>query len=274
MRKEEILKALKEAKETANKRNFKQKFDLIINIKHLNLKKSENQFDDFVELHYQRGKETKVCALVGPELEDEAKKVCNKSIRQDEFSKLSKKELKKIGKEYDYFIAQANIMPQVASAFGQVLGPRGKMPNPKVGCVVPPKANLGPLQNRLQKTVKLSTKNGGSVKTIIGNEDMVNEEIADNILTAYNHFLTILPTGKHNISEVLVKMTMGPAIKIEGAGEGKSGKTVKETPKSAKEKSGDGEDDSSGKDKVQETKQEPVEEEAEKPKKEKGVDEE
>ncbi len=227
MRKEDILKALKEAKEKANKRNFKQKFDLIINIKHLNLKKSDNQFDDFVELHHSRGKETKVCALVGPELDSEAKKVCTKSIRQDGFSKLSKKELKKIGKEYDYFIAQANIMPQVASAFGQVLGPRGKMPNPKVGCVVPPKASLGLLYNKLQKTVKLSTKKGGSVKTIIGNEDMDAEDITDNILTAYNHFLTILPTGKHNVSEVLVKMTMGPAIKIIGGGEGKGGKAVK-----------------------------------------------
>lgn len=237
MRKEDVLTALKEAKEKANKRNFKQKFDLIINIKNLDLKKSDNQFDDFVELHYPRGKETKVCALVGPELDSEAKKVCNKTIRQDEFSKLGKKELKKIGKEYDYFIAQANIMANVASAFGQVLGPRGKMPNPKVGCVVPPKANLSPLYNKLQKTVKLSTKKGGSVKTIIGNEEMKDEEIIDNIITAYNHFLTILPTGKHNISDVFVKMTMGPAIKIKGVGEGRGGKAVKEKPKPSEDKS-------------------------------------
>ena len=262
MRKEDALKALKEAKEKANKRNFKQKFDLIINIKNLDLKKSDNQFDDFVELHYPRGKETKVCALVGPELESEAKKVCNKAIRQDEFSKLSKKELKKIGKEYDYFIAQANIMANVASAFGQVLGPRGKMPNPKVGCVVPPKASLGPLYNKLQKTIKLSTKKGGSVKTIIGNEEMKDEEIIDNIITAYNHFLTILPTGKHNISDVLVKMTMGPAIKIEGAGEGKGGKAVKVKAEKVKDKADESADIEGIKE--QKDKQEPVEEKDEK----------
>ena len=37
-------------------------------------------------------------------------------------------------------------------------------------------------------------------------------------------FITNLPTGKHNISEVYVKLTMGPSVKIEGAGEGKASK--------------------------------------------------
>ena len=69
-------------------------------------------------------------------------------------------------------------MVDVARSFGQVLGPRGKMPNPKIGCVVPPKTNLQLLYDKLQKSVMLSTKKGGtSVKTIIGNEEMKDEEI-------------------------------------------------------------------------------------------------
>ena len=59
--------------------------------------------------------------------------------------------IKKLAGEYDFFVAQANIMPQVATVFGKVLGPRGKMPNPKAGCVVPPKSQLGPLKERLGK---------------------------------------------------------------------------------------------------------------------------
>ena len=50
MKKESILKALKEAKEGSQKRNFRQSFDLIINLKGIDNKKAEHQIDDFVEL--------------------------------------------------------------------------------------------------------------------------------------------------------------------------------------------------------------------------------
>ena len=76
MKKENALKALKKAREGSQKRNFKQSFDLIINLKGIDNKKAEHQIDDFVELHYSKGKLTKVCALVGPELYENAKKVC------------------------------------------------------------------------------------------------------------------------------------------------------------------------------------------------------
>ena len=223
MKKESILKALKKSREGSSKRNFKQSFDLIINLKGIDNKKTEHQIDDFVDLHYSKGKPTKVCALVGSELYENAKKVCDHTIRHDEFSRLDKKKIKSLAKECDYFVAQANIMADVASSFGRVLGPRGKMPNPKLGCVVPPKANLQPLYDRLQKVIMLSTKKGGtSVKTIIGNEEMKDEEIVDNIISAHTHFIASLPTGKHNISDICVKLTMGPPVKIEGAGEGKA----------------------------------------------------
>ena len=73
MKKENILKALNQAKKESQKRNFRQSFDLIINLKGIDNKKVEHQIDDFVELHYSKGKPTKVCALVGPELYENAK---------------------------------------------------------------------------------------------------------------------------------------------------------------------------------------------------------
>ena len=236
MNKKDVLKAIQTAK-GSTKRNFKQSVDLIINLKSMDLKKAENQFDDFVDLPHTKGKKTKVCALVGPELEDNAKKVCDKTIRQDEFQKLNKLIIKKIAKQYDYFIAQANIMANVATTFGKSLGPRGKMPNPKIGCVVPPKADLTVSYNRLQKLVKLSTKKGGSVKTIIGNEGMEDKDLVENIMTAYNHFIKILPNEKDNVKNVLVKLTMGPSIVIgEKVVEGKGVEVEKNVEKPVEKK--------------------------------------
>src|SRR3989338_7693710 len=125
-----------------------------------------------------------------------------------------KKSLKKIAGQFDFFIAQANIMPKVASAFGRVLGPKGKMTNPKAGCVVPPKANLKPLRQKLINTVKISAKITPLIQCLIGKEDTPNEDIADNIITIYDQLVHSLPNEEHNIQSIFVKLTMGKSIKV------------------------------------------------------------
>lgn len=211
-----ILKSLKELKEKADKRNFKQTVDLIISLKNLNLKKPEEQVDFFQSLHFSSGKKKKICALVGPELIEHAKEVCEKAISVDDFDRVAKdkKSIKKIAREYDYFIAQANIMPKVAAVFGKILGPKGKMPNPKAGCVVPPNANLKILYERLQKLVKVSAKTMPMIQCIVGKEDSKDEEVADNIFTVYDGLIHHLPGGKNNIKNVFLKLTMSKPIKL------------------------------------------------------------
>lgn len=224
MEKNEILETLKLVKESSKKRNFKQSYDLVINLKDIDLKNPEHQINLFVSLHYSRSKKVKVCALVGPELLSEAKSICDEVISVENFSKYAnKKEAKKLANKYDFFIAQATIMPQVATSFGKVFGPRGKMPNPKAGCVIPPNANLKPLYEKLQKTIKISTKNDPIIQCSVGKEDMNEEEIADNILTIYNSLIHALPNEEHNIKSVYLKLTMGNAFKV--------GKTLKEEKK-------------------------------------------
>jgi large subunit ribosomal protein L1 len=217
MNKENILKVIKELREKSQKRNFKQTFDIIITLSHLNLKKPENQLDVFQQLHFARGKPVKTCALVGAELFEQAKKICDMAIHSDDFEKYGKdkKATKKLASEYEYFIAQATIMPKVAAAFGRVLGPRGKMPNPKAGCVVPPNANLKPLVEKLQKTVRLSAKTSLMVQAYVGVEDMKDEELADNILNIYDAVIHNLPAGLNNLKKVLLKLTMGKPVQVE-----------------------------------------------------------
>ena len=150
----EAVSKLKDSK----KRNFKQTIDLIINLKQLDLKKPEHQVEFFLQMPNGKGKLSKVCALVGPELGDQAKKTMDNVVMVSEFDKYQKDKrlTKKLATNNDFFVAQANIMPKVATAFGRVLGPKGKMPNPKAGCIVPPNANLKQVYDKLQKTVKVS----------------------------------------------------------------------------------------------------------------------
>ncbi len=215
MNKEKVLEVLKKVKE-GPKRNFKQSYDLIINVKGLDLKKPTNQIEFFTQLPFDIGKKKKICAIVGPELKSQAEQICDKTILADELPKYTDKKIaKKLAREFDFFIAQANVMPKVAATLGRVLGPRGKMPNPKAGCVVPPSANLKLLYEKLQKTVKVSLKTSYSFKCLVGKEDAPDEYIVENILSIYNALLHHLPREKENIKSVLLKLTMGKPVRIE-----------------------------------------------------------
>lgn len=219
MNKETLKKLLTEAKGNSKERKFSQTYDFIVNLKNLDLKNLNQQVDFFATLHFPLCKKRKVCAIVGPELVDEAKKYCDMTITPAEFDALQKdqKKVKKIAEEHDWFIAQANIMGKVAQVFGRVLGPRGKMPNPKAGCVVPPKTNLAPLIEKLQKTihVKAKDKNNPVLHLSIGTQDMPEEQLIDNGVTLFDQVLHHLPGEHNNIKSVYLKLTMGKPIKVE-----------------------------------------------------------
>jgi len=217
MKKSSVLKVIKELKEKSQKRNFSQTYDLIITLKDLDLKKPEHQVDFFQTLHYPKGKKVKICALIGPEMEANAKGAVDKYILVDDFPKYvkDKKAMKKLANQFDFFVAQATIMPKVATAFGKVFGPKGKMPNPKAGCVVPPNAPLKPLVEKLQKIVRLSAKLSLMVQAAVGKEDMPEEQVVDNIMTIYDALIHHLPNAEHNVKEILLKLTMSKPIEIK-----------------------------------------------------------
>lgn len=196
------------------KRNFAQSYDLIIACKDLNLKNPAEQVEFFATIPHTVGRKRTVCALVGPEMIDDAKKFVDLALEQSQFERMQKKELRKIAGKYDYFLGQANIMPKIAASFGRVLGPRGKMPNPKAGCIVPPKAPLAPLIERLQKTIKVSIKKAPTVQTMVGTQAMTEQQVVDNIKSLYEQIVHNLPKEENNVRHVYLKVTMSKPVKL------------------------------------------------------------
>lgn len=214
--KEEFIKTLQLVRANSPKRKFAQSIDLIFNLKDIDLKKPEEQLDVWVPLVHARGKPVRIAALVGPEMQEQAKANCDTVILHDDFKKYEgrKKEIKKLARTHDFFIAQANIMPDVAKFFGRVLGPRGKMPNPKAGCVVPPNANLKALTEKLRKMLHIVAKTQLSAKCSIGKEDMKDEQLIENIMAVYNAVVHSLPQETNNIKSIMLKLSMGPVFKV------------------------------------------------------------
>ncbi len=238
MDKKQVTEALAKLRSISPKKNFKQSVDLIVNLKGLDLKKPEHKIDFYTQLGHPNGKEVKICALIGPELQETAKSSCEGIVLFDDFIKYKeKKNVKKLANSYDYFIAQATIMKDIATSFGRVFGPRGKMPNPKAGCVVPPNANLKPLADRLKKTVRLRILNDPVIRCLVGKDDMKDAEIIENIMMVYDQIVHHLPNGSHNVKNLCIKLTMSPVVKVgektEEAEEIKGKKKPKAKPKDA-----------------------------------------
>ncbi len=209
MDKKQILQAIKSARGNAKQRNFTESVDLVINLKGLDLKKEDQKILAFIPLPHQRGKKAKVTALIDQALVTKAKADCDNHVLLEDFKKQDKKAIKKLASQTDFFIAQATIMPKVAATFGRVLGPRGMMPNPKAGCVVPPTADLKPIVERLQKLIKIETKGEQTIKTSIGLTSLKDEELADNAMAVYNYVVHHVPQELNNIKNVVLKTSMG-----------------------------------------------------------------
>ncbi|MBU4241860.1 MAG: 50S ribosomal protein L1, partial [Nanoarchaeota archaeon] len=214
-----VLEALSNIRKDSKKRKFTQTVDLILNLKQIDIKKPEEKVDLFLQLPNPRLKKLKICALVDEELAIEAKKHCEYVILKEEFKIMTKNKpkLRKITNECGFFITQPHLMPEVATAFGKILGPKGKMPNPKAGCIIPPKADLKIIVNKLKNTVKIATKNDTIIKCAIGDEGMTDEQLSQNIQQVFNSVLAKLPQHENNIKSVLVKLTMGSPVVIGGA---------------------------------------------------------
>lgn len=212
MKKLEVVAKIQELRKSSKKRGFSQSFDINIVFKNINVEKEDGKVDEIVSLPHGRGRQAKICGLVDKELATQAKAL-DKAILLSEFNTWKNpRKLRKLAREFDFFVAQATIMPQVAATFGKYLGVVGKMPDPKMGCVVPPKTDLAELKNRLNTRVRARTKKSPTVHLRIGAESQPDEEIADNIITVYEAVLR--DVGDDKLKAVYLKMTMSPVVRL------------------------------------------------------------
>lgn len=202
-----LEKALESIRTEEDKRKFEQSIDLIINLRKYDVKKAPINL--FVTLPHKI-KDKKVCGFI------ELKTNLIDTIPKAGFGKYKdKKELKNLVKNYDFFISSAPNMPSVATTFGRVLGPVGKMPSPKLGIIANENdTDVKKLVEKINYVVRVQTKDS-SIKVLIGKEKMKDSEIAENIRAVYNNVLNELPNKNDNIKSVMIKLTMGKPIRVE-----------------------------------------------------------
>jgi len=206
---EAIQKALDESKKL--ERKFKQKVDIVINLKNLDMNDAKNRIEDEILLPHGTGDNAKIAIFASGELALKSKPHVDLVIKPEEIEELAKdkKKFKKMADEYDFFIAEAPLMPTIGKTLGVVLGPRGKMPKP-----VPPQIDITNIAKNLRKTIRVRSKTSRALHALVGKEEMPVEQIADNIDAIMKRVESKLEQGRMNIGSLYVKTTMGPPVKI------------------------------------------------------------
>jgi len=198
-------------------RRFTQTFELIFNLKNIDLRKPEHRKKFYITLPEGRGKDVKILAIVGPENVELAKKYFDTVLTPEDLKKLTKREAKKLAKRHYHVVAQADLMPLVARYLGKYLGSRDKVPDPKAGHILPPKMNekmLETVRDKLKNTVRVVVKKHVTFGVPIGVETMSDEQIVKNANEVIERVIDNLPMGKQNIDSVYLKLTMGPAVRV------------------------------------------------------------
>jgi large subunit ribosomal protein L1 len=204
-----VIKILEESKK--NNRKFKQNIDVVINLKNIDLNIPKNRIDEEILLPHGRGKDVKIALFASGELAVKSKKHVDLLIKPEEIGDLSKdkKKFKQIADDYEFFIAEAPLMPTIGKTLGTVLGPRGKMPKP-----VPPNADLTGIVKNLRKSIKVRSKSSKTFHTVAGSIDMSKDHISDNVDTIIKRLEAALEKGRMNIGSVYIKTTMGQSERI------------------------------------------------------------
>ena len=116
--------------------------------------------------------------------------------------------------EFDRCIATPDMMPLVGR-LGKVLGPRGIMPNPKVGTVTMDVANA--VKGAKGGSVEFRVEKAGIVQAGVGKASFSEEKLVENIKAFADAVQKAKPAGAkgHYINRVSLSSTMGPGVKIE-----------------------------------------------------------
>lgn len=208
---EDIQEKVEEILEESPERNFTESIDLAINLKNIDLSDPNNRIDEEIVLPNGIGKGVKVCVVASGDMAVKAENVADKVMSEEELEELEKdkSEARKMAKKYDFFLAEAPLMPKIGRVLGPILGPRGKMPNP-----VQPGEEIEPKIKKLKNTIQLRSGERKTFHSEVGSLRLGEEEISENIRTILRRLDRKLPMGRQNIHSIYVKTTMGPSKEL------------------------------------------------------------
>jgi len=205
-----VDEALTLVKETAVAK-FDESVDVAVNLG-VDAKKSDQTVRGSVVLPAGTGKKVRIAVFAQG---DKAKAAQEAGADIVGFDDLAAK-VKEGFMDFDVVIATPDAM-KVVGQLGQILGPRGLMPNPKVGTVTPDVVTA--VKNARAGQVQYRTDKGGIVQATIGRASFAPEQLKTNLLALIEALNKARPQGTKGIylKKVSVSCTMGVGVRVDTA---------------------------------------------------------
>ncbi|MBU2514841.1 50S ribosomal protein L1 [bacterium] len=204
----DLIEAIKLVKKYA-KVKFDEPVDVVFRLG-VDPRKSDQMVRGSCVLPNGTGKVVRVLVFAKGEKEQEAKDAGADYVGGDDLVA----KIKEGWLEFDRVVATPDMMG-VVGKIGKVLGPRGLMPNPKVGTVT---QAVGDVVSMIKKgQVQFKTDKGANVHATTGLASFSEEALAENIRSFYDSLIKLKPsTAKGTyIRNISISTTMGPGVKVD-----------------------------------------------------------
>ncbi|HDZ47968.1 hypothetical protein LCGC14_0149970 [marine sediment metagenome] len=188
---------------------FKESVDIAINLG-VDPRKSDQVVRGATVMPNGTGKDVRVAVFTQGANADAAKEAGADIVGMDDLAE----QVKKGVMDFDVVIASPDAM-RVVGQLGQILGPRGLMPNPKVGTVTPDVATA--VKNAKAGQVRFRTDKNGIIHTTLGKVDFDAAAINGNLEALVADLKRLKPSASKGIyfKKMTMSTTMGPGLTID-----------------------------------------------------------
>jgi large subunit ribosomal protein L1 len=188
---------------------FSESVDVSVNLG-VDARKSDQVVRGASVLPHGTGKTVRVAVFAQGANADAAKEAGADKIGFEDLAE----EIKGGNMDFDVVIASPDAM-RVVGQLGQILGPRGLMPNPKVGTVTPNVAEA--VQNAKAGQVRYRTDKAGIIHCSIGKADFEPQKLKENLESLLAALVKAKPSSAKGVylKKVTVSTTMGPGLTLD-----------------------------------------------------------
>merc|ERR1712198_817225 len=186
-------------------RKFVETVDLQVGLKNYDPQK-DKRFSGTVKLRHVPRPKFRVCVLGDQQHCDEAKSKGIPCMTSDDLKKLNKdkKKVKKLAKSYDAFLCSDTLIKQIPRLLGPGLNKAGKFPT-----MITHADDMESKVNDLKATIKFQMKKVLCLSVAVGNVEMTEDQLIENVRLAMNFLVSLLKKHWQNVKSLHVKSTMG-----------------------------------------------------------------
>ena len=190
---------------------FNESIDVAVQLG-IDAKKSDQVVRGSVVLPAGTGKTVRVAVFASGDKADQAKAAGADIVGMEDLAE----SIKAGNMPFDVVIASPDTM-RIVGTLGQVLGPRGLMPNPKVGTVTPDVATA--VKNAKAGQVQYRTDKAGIVHATIGRKSFADTDLKNNLLALLDALNKSKPATSKGVylRKVSISSTMGAGVRVDQA---------------------------------------------------------